>query len=44
MLNLYRYLVEKGMKRIFDVPEPYQSLLRAEVNTEDTELTETPAE
>ncbi|WP_186439310.1 hypothetical protein [Aeribacillus pallidus] len=45
MLNLYRYLVERGFKQLADVPEPYKSLLRAEVNTEDTdELTETPAE
>lgn len=34
MLNLYRYLIEKGMKRLSDVPEPYQSMLRAEGYTD----------
>lgn len=31
MLNFYRYMVEKGLKRLEDVPEPYQSLLREEL-------------
>jgi hypothetical protein len=34
MLNLYRYMVDNGMKTLADVPEPYQSMLRAEGYTE----------
>jgi hypothetical protein len=35
MLNLYRYLVERGMKRLSDVPEPYQTMLRNEGYTDE---------
>lgn len=31
MLSLYRYLVSSGQKDISEVPEPYQSMLRAEM-------------
>jgi hypothetical protein len=34
MLNLYRYLVDHQLKQLSDVPEPYQSLLRAEGYTD----------
>ena len=34
MLNLYRYMVDNGMKQLSDVPEPYQSMLRDEGYTE----------
>lgn len=30
MLNLYRYQLDNGMKTLTQVPEPYQSMLRAE--------------
>lgn len=30
MLSFYRYQVAKGKIALADVPEPYQSLLRAE--------------
>ena len=31
MLSYYRYKVEKGMMTIDQVPEPYQTQLRAEM-------------
>jgi spore coat protein CotF len=31
MLNLYRYMVQNGMKKIEDVPQPYQDMLRSEM-------------
>lgn len=34
MLAYYRYKVEKGMITLEQVPEPYQSMLREEMNTE----------
>jgi hypothetical protein len=30
MLNLYRYMLDNGMKKISDIPEPYQGMLREE--------------
>jgi hypothetical protein len=31
MLNLYRYMVTSGMKKIEDVPSPYREMLEAEM-------------
>jgi len=31
MLDLYRYMVQNGMKKLEDVPEPYRSMLIAEM-------------
>jgi len=31
MLDLYRYLIEKGLRDIESVPEPYKSILKAEL-------------
>ncbi|WP_275901460.1 MULTISPECIES: hypothetical protein [Cohnella] len=30
MLNLYRYMVQQKLKRLGEIPEPYQSKLREE--------------
>lgn len=34
MLSYYRYKVDKGMMSLSEVPEPYQSQLRAEGYTD----------
>jgi hypothetical protein len=50
MLNLYRYMVQNGMKKIEDVPSPYREMLQAEMapapapeQPVDTTTTEAPA-
>jgi len=40
MLNLYRYMVQNGMKQLEDVPEPYQSMLRAEMEPQQSVVEE----
>lgn len=30
MMTYYKYKVDKGMLQLTDVPEPYQSMMRAE--------------
>lgn len=34
MLNLYRYMVDNGMKTLSEVPEPYKQMLKNEGYTE----------
>jgi hypothetical protein len=34
MLNLYRYMVDNNMKKLNDVPQPYQQMLRDEGYTD----------
>jgi hypothetical protein len=40
MLSLYRYMVDNGMKKLSEVPEPYQRMLREEGYTEEPAPTE----
>lgn len=35
MLNLYRYMVDNNMKKLSEVPEPYQQMLRDEGYTDE---------
>lgn len=28
MLNLYKYMVDNGMKKLNEVPQPYQQMMR----------------
>jgi hypothetical protein len=34
MLNLYRYMVDNNMKKLNEVPQPYQQMLRNEGYTD----------
>jgi hypothetical protein len=34
MLNLYRYMVDNNMKKLNEVPQPYQQMLRDEGYTD----------
>jgi hypothetical protein len=34
MLDLYRYMVQNGMKQLSEVPQPYRDMLIAEGFTE----------
>lgn len=34
MMTYYKYKVERGMLQLADVPEPYQSMMRAEGYTD----------
>lgn len=31
MIELYRYMLQVGMKQLNEIPEPYQKMLRAEL-------------
>jgi hypothetical protein len=37
MLNLYRYMLDNGMKTLSEIPEPYQRMLREEGYTDSAE-------
>jgi hypothetical protein len=37
MLNLYRYMVDNNMKKLSEVPQPYQQMLRDEGYTDSAQ-------
>lgn len=34
MLNLYKYMIDNNMKKLSEVPEPYQRMLREQGYTD----------